>query len=100
MTEEYRRLVDFVLQQDKTGAIILGGGIAKHYNLNAQIFREGLDYAVYLTTAQEFDGSDSGGNQEEAKTWAKVKVNAMTAKVKADFTITFPLLVASTFAKK
>lgn len=100
VTEEYKRLVDYTLQQDKTGVISLGGGIAKHYGLNAQIFREGADYSVYLTTAQEFDGSDSGGNQEEAKTWAKVKVNALTAKVKADFTITFPILVAAVFLEK
>lgn len=100
VTEEYKRLVDFILQQNKTGALILGGGISKHYNLNSQIFREGFDYAVYLTTAQEFDGSDSGGNPEEAKTWAKIKVNASSVKVKADFTLTFPLLVAATFARK
>ncbi|MCF7867028.1 deoxyhypusine synthase [Candidatus Woesearchaeota archaeon] len=99
VTEEYKRLIRIVLDAEKTGALILGGGIAKHYNLNANIFREGHDYAVYLSTAQEFDGSDSGGNIEEAKTWAKVKLNAPAAKVKADFTITFPLLVASTFVK-
>lgn len=100
VTEEYRHLVDYVLQQEKTGALVLGGGISKHYNLNSQIFREGFDYAVYLTTAHEFDGSDSGGNQEEAKSWAKIKLNAPCVKVKADFTLTFPLLIASTFAKK
>lgn len=100
VTLEYKQLVQFVLNQEKTGALILGGGVSKHYNLNSSIFREGHDYAVYLTTAQEFDGSDSGGNQEEAKTWAKIKLNAPTAKVKSDFTITFPLLVASTFAQE
>ena len=65
--------------------------------LNAHIFRDGDDYAVYLTTAQEFDGSDSGGNIEEAITWAKVKVNAPAVKVVRDATITFPLLVAGAF---
>lgn len=100
VTQDYKQLVQFVMNQEKTGALVLGGGVAKHYNLNSNIFREGHDYAVYLTTAQESDGSDSGGNQEEAKTWAKVKLNAPTAKVKADFTITFPLLVAATFAKE
>jgi deoxyhypusine synthase len=99
VTDDQTKLIDFVLQQEKTGAIILGGGISKHYNLNAQIFREGFDYAVYLTTATEYDGSDSGGNQEEAKTWAKIKVNAPTAKIRSDFTITFPLLVAASFCR-
>ncbi len=99
ITDDHKKLINYVLQQEKTGAIILGGGISKHYALNAQIFREGFDYAVYLTTAMEYDGSDSGGNQEEAKSWAKIKINAPNVKVKADFTITFPLLVAATFAK-
>ena len=100
VTDDHKKLIDFVLQQDKTGLIVLGGGIAKHYALNAQIFREGFDHAVYLTTAEEFDGSDSGGNLEEAKTWAKIKIKSSSVKVKADFTITFPLLVAGSFAKK
>lgn len=99
ITEDHTKIINFSLQQEKTGALVLGGGIAKHYNLNAQIFREGFDYAVYLTTANEYDGSDSGGNQEEAKTWAKIKINAPTAKVRSDFTITFPLLVAASFCR-
>jgi deoxyhypusine synthase len=100
VTEDHSSLINEVLQQEKAGALILGGGISKHYNLNAQIFREGFDYAIYLTTASEFDGSDSGGNQEEAKTWAKIKLNAPTAKVRADFTLTFPLLIAATLRKE
>ncbi len=100
VTQDHTQLVNEVLQQEKTGAIILGGGISKHYNLNAQIFKEGFDYAIYLTTANEYDGSDSGGNTEEAKTWAKIKLNAKTAKVRADFTLTFPLLIAGTQTKK
>ncbi len=100
VADDHKKLIDFVLQQEKTGLIVLGGGIAKHYALNAQIFRDGFDYAVYLTTAEEFDGSDSGGSVEEAKTWAKIKIGASSVKVKADFTITFPLLVAGSFAKK
>jgi len=44
-------------------------------------------------------GSDSGGNQEEAKTWEKIKVDAPTVKIVADATIAFPLLVAGSFAQ-
>ncbi|MBS3131595.1 deoxyhypusine synthase [Candidatus Woesearchaeota archaeon] len=80
---------------EKVGATILGGGIAKHYLLNAAIFREGLDYSIYITTASEFDGSDSGGSQEEAISWAKIKPDARRVKVVCDATIAFPLLVAS-----
>ncbi|MBI2134581.1 deoxyhypusine synthase [Candidatus Woesearchaeota archaeon] len=80
---------------DKAGCIILGGGIAKHYLLNAAIFRDGFEYSIYITTASEFDGSDSGGNQEEAISWAKIKPDAQRVKIVCDATIAFPLLVAS-----
>ena len=98
--QDMKELIDETLLLEKSGVIALGGGVPKHYALNAHIFREGADYAVYLTTAQEFDGSDSGGNIEEAITWAKVKVNAPSVKVNCDATIIFPLLVAGAFLEK
>ena len=52
------KITNYCIHAEKLGAILLGGGISKHYLLNANILREGLDYAVYMTTAQEFDGSD------------------------------------------
>ncbi len=96
---DQKKIIDLVLSCEKTGAIILGGGVSKHYILNANIYRDGLDYAVYITTAQEYDASDSGGNPQEAMTWAKLKVNAPNVKVRAEATLVFPLLVAATFGK-
>lgn len=95
-----KKIVDFALNAEKAGAIILGAGVAKHFILNANIFREGVEYAVYINTAEEFDGSDSGAHAEEAITWGKIKPAAQHVKVHADATIVFPLLVAATFAKK
>lgn len=97
---DHLNLIDYVLNCDKTAGIILGGGISKHYMLNAQIFREGFDYSIYISTAAEHDASDSGGNQEEAITWAKIKPNAPRVKIHSEASIVFPLLVAATFAKK
>jgi deoxyhypusine synthase len=99
VVHDHHKIVQFCLNHEKIGAIILGGGVPKHYCLNANIFREGLDYAVYITTAQEFDASDSGGNQQEAMTWAKLKLNAPNVKIKVEASIAFPLLVAGSFAK-
>jgi deoxyhypusine synthase len=96
---DHKKLIDYTLQCERTGAIILGGGIAKHYILNANIFKEGFDYCVYITTASENDASDSGANQEEAVTWAKIKPNAPRVKVFCDASIAFPILVAATFAR-
>ncbi len=98
ISKEMKDIVRLVLNCEKTGGILLGGGISKHFTLNANIFREGFDYVVYINTAQEFDGSDSGARIEEAITWGKVKVNAPQVKIHSDATIAFPLLVAGSFA--
>lgn len=90
--------------------------------------RNGADYAVYINTAQEFDGSDSGARPDEAVSWGKIRVDAQPVKVRvvswgagrslpecghrprgsprsplqvyADASLVFPLLVAETFAQK
>jgi deoxyhypusine synthase len=100
MTEDTKRIIDFTLQQEKTGAIILGAGVAKHFILNTNIFKDGLEFAVHINTAQEFDGSDSGAKVEEAITWGKIKPSARHVKVHADATIVFPLVIAATFGHK
>lgn len=84
----------------KTGMIILGGGLPKHHICNANMMRNGADYAVFINTAQEYDGSDSGARPDEAVSWGKIRGSAKTVKVHCDATIAFPFLVAETFAKK
>ena len=98
--EDQKKLTNELLNEEDVSAIILGGGVPKHFALNANILRDGLQRAVYLTTAQEYDGSDSGGNEEEAKTWAKINIKAQHVKVISDFTITFPLIIFATFMQK
>ena len=97
VVEDHQKIIDYTLQQEKTAGIVLGGGTSKHYILNANIFKEGFDYAVCISTATPFDASDSGGNHEEAITWAKVKTDALRVKVHCDASIAFPLLVAGAF---
>ena len=84
----------------KSGAIILGAGVIKHAILNANMLRNGLDYAVYINTSQEFDGSDAGARPDEAVSWGKIGIGAESVKVFADATIVFPILVAETFGKE
>ncbi len=98
VTQEVQEITRLALNSEKTGAICLGGGISKHFALNANIFKEGFDYAVYINTAEEYDGSDSGARIEEAISWGKVKGNAPAVKVHCDATIAFPLLVAGAFS--
>lgn len=84
----------------KTGMIILGGGLPKHHICNANMMRNGADFAVFINTAQEFDGSDSGAQPDEAVSWGKIRGTATPVKVHCDATIAFPLLVAQTFAQR
>ncbi|NWV43918.1 DHYS synthase, partial [Grantiella picta] len=83
----------------KTGMIILGGGLVKHHIANANLMRNGADFSVYVNTAQEFDGSDSGARPDEAVSWGKIRMDATPVKVYADASLVFPLLVAETFAR-
>lgn len=84
----------------KTGIIILGGGVPKHHVNNANLFRNGADFAVNINTAQEYDGSDSGARPDEAMSWGKIRIDASPVKVIGDATILLPLLISQTFAKR
>ncbi|MBI4210964.1 MAG: deoxyhypusine synthase [Candidatus Diapherotrites archaeon] len=100
ITEDTRLLNDTTIDQGKTGLIILGAGVVKHAILNANMFRNGADFAVYINNSQEFDGSDAGALPEEAVSWGKILPEAASVKVFGDATILFPILVAETFARK
>jgi deoxyhypusine synthase len=99
LVEDIKRLNNTTIGLKKSGLIILGSGVVKHAILNANMLRNGADYAVYINTAQEFDGSDAGALPEEAVSWGKILPGAKSVKVFADATLVFPLLVAETFAK-
>jgi len=93
--KDEQELSDIVFTSKKAGAIMIGGGISKHHVIWWNQFRDGLDYAVYLTTAEEYDGSLSGARLREAVSWGKVKENAQYITVEGDATITLPLIVSS-----
>ncbi|MEM5791162.1 MAG: deoxyhypusine synthase, partial [Candidatus Aenigmatarchaeota archaeon] len=59
-------LSDLIWNAKKLGALIIGGGISKHHTIWHAQFKNGLDYAVYITTATEWDGSLSGARTREA----------------------------------
>ena len=97
VSDDVVKLEDIVMDAPATSAIILGGSLPKHHIMNANMMREGTKYTIYINTAVESDGSDSGAMPEEAKSWGKTSADADTAKVQCDATIAFPLLVAGAF---
>uniref|UniRef100_A0A673AHF4 deoxyhypusine synthase n=1 Tax=Sphaeramia orbicularis TaxID=375764 RepID=A0A673AHF4_9TELE len=96
--EDFTKLNKISFAANNTGMIALGGGVPKHHMCNANAWRDGADYVVYVNTAQEYDGSDSGARPDEAVSWGKINTEAKPVKVFGDATIIFPLLVAETFA--
>jgi deoxyhypusine synthase len=99
IAQDIRRLNDLALKAPKSGIIILGGGLIKHHICNANLMRNGADYAVFINTASDYDGSDTGARPDEAVSWGKIKLTATPVKVYADATLVFPLIVSQTFAK-
>lgn len=78
-----------------TGALMLGGGISKHHVIWWSQFKGGLDYAVYITTASQYDGSLSGARLTEAVSWGKVKEKARYITIDGDATIILPFMFAA-----
>ncbi|KAK6824864.1 hypothetical protein PG987_012358 [Apiospora arundinis] len=99
IVEDIRRINTIAVRAQRSGMIILGGGVIKHHIANANLMRNGAESAVYINTAQEFDGSDAGARPDEAVSWGKIKIGADHVKVYLEASACFPFIVASTFAK-
>lgn len=119
LVSDIRKLNDLSVKAKRAGMIVLGGGVCKHQIANAMLFRNGADYAVYINTGQEFDGSDSGARPDEAVSWGKIKsaerggksvkasvfivktseADLSLVQVYCDATIIFPIIVAKTFGR-
>ena len=94
ITKDADTLSGLIFKAKKSGALMLGGGISKHHTLWWNQYREGLDYAFYITTAQEFDGSLSGALVREAISWGKVTQQARQATLHAEVTTILPFIYA------
>jgi len=90
--KDMKELSDIVFSSKKAGAIILGGGVSKHYILGANLLRGGIDYGVQITLDREEGGSLSGAKLEEGISWGKVKRKSKLATITGDATLIFPLL--------
>lgn len=100
VSADYGELIDEGLVADKTGIVSVGAGVPKHHAIMTNLFRGGAEYAVYISTGMEGDGSLSGAPPEEAVSWGKIKADedeSNYALVQAEATLVFPLLIAGGF---
>ncbi|RYP76828.1 hypothetical protein DL771_001564 [Monosporascus sp. 5C6A] len=91
IVEDIRRINTIAVRARRAGMIILGGGVVKHHIANACLMRNGAESAVYINTAQEFDGSDAGARPDEAISWGKIKPGADHVK-KVELPQSFPAM--------
>jgi deoxyhypusine synthase len=99
ITKDADTLSGLIFKAKKSGALMLGGGISKHHTLWWNQYRDGLDFAVYITTAQEFDGSLSGALVREAISWGKVTQNAKQTTIHAEITTVLPFLYSALLSR-
>jgi deoxyhypusine synthase len=88
-------LNNMVFDAKKSGALILGGGISKHHTIWWNQFKDGLDYVIYVTTADEWDGSLSGARPREAVSWGKINEKAKRVMIEGDVTVIMPIMISA-----
>ena len=99
LLKDEQELSDLVFDAKKSGALIIGGGISKHHVIWWSQFKDGLDYAVYITTAIEYDGSLSGAQTREAISWGKIKEKSDNVTINGEATVLLPLMINALFER-
>jgi deoxyhypusine synthase len=92
-------LNNIIFDAKKTGALIVGGGISKHHTIWWNQFKDGLDYVVYISTADEWDGSLSGARPREAVSWGKISAKAKRLMVEGDASVLLPVIMSALIAR-
>ena len=92
-------LSDLTWPAKESHALMVGGGISKHHVIWWNQYRGGLDSAVSITTAPEYDGSLSGARLREAVSWGKVRPEAPQVVVEGDASLILPVLGADLFSQ-
>lgn len=91
---DMHELSNIVYDSKKVAAVILGGGLPKHYALASNLLKGGVDAAIQITMDRSEAGSLGGAPLEEAKSWAKAKCGSRLVTVVGDATVMFPLMMA------
>ena len=90
-------LSDLTWTAKESHGLMVGGGISKHHVIWWNQFRGGMDSAVSITTAPEYDGSLSGARLREAVSWGKIRPQAPQVVVEGDASVLLPILGADLF---
>ena len=105
--KDFRELTKIKIENDKTGILMIGGGVPKNFTQDIVVAAEVLGYddvsmhtyAVQITVADERDGALSGSTLKEASSWGKVDT-VHEQMVFAEATIALPLVVGYAYHKR
>ena len=86
---------DISWTSEKANALMVGGGISKHHVIWWNQYRGGLDSAIGISTAPEYDGSLSGARLREAISWGKIRPEAPHILVEGEASMILPILGAA-----
>jgi deoxyhypusine synthase len=95
LLKDEQELADTMFNNKKIAGLIIGGGISKHHLIWWSQFTEGLDAAIYITSAPEWDGSLSGARPREAISWGKLKEKSKNVIIEGDATLILPLMISA-----
>jgi deoxyhypusine synthase len=99
MLKDEGDLNNTIFDAEKSGALIVGGGISKHHTIWWNQFKDGLDYVVYVSTADEWDGSLSGARPREAISWGKISEKAKRIMIEGDATVVLPIMTGALLSR-
>lgn len=99
LVQDIHRINKMAMSAARTSVLVCGGGVVKHHICNANLMRNGADYAIFINNGQEFDGSDAGAKPEEALSWGKLRFDSQHVKIYGEVSTIFPLIVGEVFVK-
>ncbi len=97
--KDHSEFSEIIYGSKKMGALILGGGVPKHFIMNGSQLHDGLSYAVQITMDRPEHGGVSGASIKEAVSWGKVTSDAKWIDIMGDVTLVLPLLIAGVLSK-
>ena len=96
---DHTEFSQLVYESKKMGAIILGGGVPKHFIMNGSQLNNGLSYAIQITMDRPEHGGVSGASVKEAISWGKVTPDAQWIDILGDITLVLPLMIAGVISR-
>lgn len=97
--KDHTEFSQIIYESKKMGAMILGGGVPKHFIMNGSQLHDGLSYAVQITMDRPEHGGVSGASIKEAISWGKVTSDAKWIDIMGDVTLVLPLLITGVLSR-